>query len=199
MQHARPDVFPCLALVIAVLLQVHANAAVLGGEVVVAGVRFGLVAGPGGRWHETQVEVAVRPAPDNATRFVSRVKVAIELGYEAPDRDGARLEFYRAEATAVAVERGRALFRFYLPPEIVERDRISGDLRYYHITPSAAGVEMPPDRRQSGPGLADPAALANFRSQVAARAGENDGVLLPHHRAPLAMRDSAPPGPTLLP
>src|SRR5690606_2490624 len=112
---------------------------------------------------------------------------------------GGRLEFYRAEATAVAVERGRAQFRFYLPPEIVERDRVTGDLRYYHITLSAAGVAMPPHPRQHGPGLSDPAALANFRSQVAARAAENDGVLVSQQHAPPGVRSASPAGPTLLP
>lgn len=198
MQPPRYRAFTCLAVLFAMLLQVRADTATLGGEVVVAGVHFGLVAGRGGRWHETQIEVAVRPAADNPTRYVSRVKVVLELGYDAPGRNGARLEFYRSEATAVAVERGRAQFRFYLPPEIVERDRVTGDLRYYHITLSAAGVEMPPDPRQSGPGLDDPAALANFRSQVAARAGENEGMLFPQHHAPLGARGASPPGPTLL-
>jgi hypothetical protein len=76
-------------------------------------------------WYQIDVEVEVRPAPGNSSRFVDRVRVRLHLGFRL-SLGGERWEFYRAESTAITVEQGRGHFRFYLPPEIVKRDRLAG-------------------------------------------------------------------------
>lgn len=175
-----------------------AGAPELGGEVTVLAVEGALVSGPGGRWHETMIEVAARPAPENPTRHVSRVEVVLEIGYETL-RGGARgFEAYRAATTAVALPEGRSRFRFYLPPEVVARDRVNGDLRYWFVEIVVAGQPQPTTSRHVGAGLTSPAALERFRAEVGARATQNAGVLRPLHRTPFGFADSGPPAPTPL-
>lgn len=168
------------------------------GEVELQQIRYETVRGPGGSWFVATIEVAVKPAATNSARFVDRVKVGLELGFECAGGAERRYEFYRAEATAVTLESGRATFRFYLPPEIVERDRLHGDASYHFVELVAAGRVMPTNRKHVSGALPTPEALARFRARVAAEAAANDGILLPQPLTPFATAAGGPPSPTLL-
>src|SRR5690606_27225799 len=91
----------------------------------VTAVRFGFATPPEStaRWLEIAIDVRVQPESGN---FVDRPRVMLALATKSGGGSGgervAKLNFYRANATAVALERGAARFRFYLPPEIVRRD-----------------------------------------------------------------------------
>jgi hypothetical protein len=168
------------------------------GEVEVVQVHYETVRGPGGRWYAINVELEAKPSAGNPTRFVDRVKVGLNLGVECSSGASRRFEFYRAEASAVAVEHGRATFRFYLPPEIVERDRLSGEARYHFVELSVAGHVVPTGRKHVSASLPTAGALARFRSRIAAEAPANDGVLLPQPATPFAVALGGPSAPTFL-
>lgn len=189
----------CFALTVAALLMPRAAAD--GGDprghVEVDRVDFERVPGPGGSWYAAVVRVVVTPA-GQGDAFVDRVRVALNLGFELGSLGAKRFEFYRSTATAVSARRGRASFRFYLPPEIVERDRLRGDARYYLIELAADGEPMPLNRRHVSPGLPTPEALAAFRARVAAEAASNDGVLVAQPDSPFAVAFGGPPAPTFV-
>jgi hypothetical protein len=173
-------------------------AANLDGDVELQQVRFETTRGPGGTWYVINVDVAVKPAPANPTRFVDRVKVGLALGFEISGGSERRHEFYRAEATAVSVATGRATFRFYLPPEVVERDRLQGEARYHFVELAAAGRAVSTTRKHVSSTLPTPEALASFRARIAAEAPANDGILLPQPLTPFSSAAGGPPSPTLL-
>jgi hypothetical protein len=155
----------------------------------VANVRFRPV---NGGWYEAEIEiVAKQPAQAAANRnFINRVKVTLNLGVisvKAPQ--GATLPdtFYRASAEAVAIETtGRTAFRFYLPPEIVKRDQISGPQRYYLVELSVGGQPLPLTKSETSSALNNVQVVEGFRGKVAAEATANDGILLPQYLTPFA-------------
>src|SRR5262245_33490690 len=99
-------------------------------EVEVTTVRFTNLRAPtgsNGTWMEADIQLSVKPPPNAPRDIVSRVRVALLIGFELPARTGAerRIEHYRAEAECVALEAGRNDVRFYLPPELVKRDQLT--------------------------------------------------------------------------
>jgi hypothetical protein len=167
-------------------------------EMDVVAVRFERPRGPEGIWFVCEVEVMLRPGPENRTRFINRPGVALELGLESPAQAPHRFEFYRAEATAVAVEQGRAVFRFYLPPEVVARDRLTSDARFFYVELTLAGRSLPAKRSHVSGSLPHPEALEKFRARVAAEGAVNRGVLRSQAWTPFAAAAGGPAAPTLL-
>lgn len=188
-----------LAAAVVALVAPYPAGATATAEVEVSRVDFERVPGPGGRWYAAEVEVAVRPAPAAPGGFVDRVGMTLNLGFEIAAGGAGRFEFYRATAIAVALKRGRVAFRFYLPPEIVERDRITADARYYFVELTVRGEPLPTNRRHVSAALPTAEALANFQARVAAEAAANDGVLVTQPHTPFAVAFGGPPAPTFLP
>lgn len=145
-----------------------------------------------GGWFEAEVEVQAKPsAAATANRnFVNRVKVTLNLGViSVKAAQGATLPdtFYRASAEAVAIETtGRTAFRFYLPPEIVKRDQVSGPQRYYLVELSVGGQALPLTKNDVSSAFTSTAIIDGFRGKVAAEATANDGILLPQYLTPFA-------------
>jgi len=160
------------------------------GEAEVGAVRFNLArpsVGAAGAWYEAEVQLNVRPAPGSAGQMLSRVRVKLLLGFDVFPAGGAKqLQCYRAEAEAVALGPGRASVRFYLPPEIVQRDAVRGDARYWVAEVTVAGRPQPAGRARQAPALADAAARRVFLEKAAASAAANDGILLPQYLTPFA-------------
>ena len=118
-------------------------------EVEVASVRFTTVRAPlgsVGNWLEADVHVLARPLPDAPGAMVSRVRVSVLVGFELPATPGGerRIEHFRSEAECVALEAGRTSVRFYLPPEVVKRDRIRGTPRFWGVELAVAGRALAP-------------------------------------------------------
>ena len=153
----------------------------------VADVRFSSVRDETGEvWWMGEVAVQVEAGPSGGrARFADRVRVELQWGVEAPTAPGGFL-FYRAAASAAALEAGRSVYRFYLPPEIIRRERIEAAPRYWTARVSVAGVDVPDSRRSVGAGFSSAEAVANFRRQLAVRAPAQDGVLLPWYLTPFA-------------
>lgn len=158
-------------------------------EVEVTTVRFTNVRAPtgsNGTWLETDITLNVRPVAGNSAQMVSRVRVALLLGFELPAAAGAerRLEHYRAEAECVALEPGRANVRFYLPPELVKRDQLHGDPKYWGIELSVAGRAVSAARAAYAAALASPEQRKNFQARAGVAAAANDGILQPQFLTP---------------
>src|SRR6185436_17409012 len=100
-------------------------------------------------------------------QMVSRVKVSLLCAFDLPGLAGAerRLEHYRAEAECVALETGRADIRFYLPPEIVKRDQLHADPKYWGVEILAAGRPIVASRAAYAAALATADARKNFQTR----------------------------------
>ena len=160
-------------------------------EVEVASVRFANVRAPNGAngsWLETEVALNVHPAANLPGQMVGRVRVALLLGFELPAVAGGerRLEHYRAEAECVALEPGRAVVRFYLPPELVKRDQLHGDPKYWGVELTAAGRALPAGKAAYASALPGAEQRKNFQTRANASAAPNDGVLLPQYLTPFS-------------
>jgi hypothetical protein len=160
-------------------------------EVEVATVRFTNIRAPGGApgtWLEGEVALNVHPAPGSAGQMVSRVKVSLLCAFELPASTGGerRLEHYRAEAECVALDAGRANVRFYLPAEIVKRDQLHGDPKYWGVEINAGGRPVPAGRAGYSASLPTAEARKVFQTKGATAAATNDGILQPQFLTPFA-------------
>jgi hypothetical protein len=161
-------------------------------EVEVSAVKFANLRAPhgsSGNWYEATIALDVRPVPSTSGRMVARVRVTLTLGFELPAPPGGerRMEFYRAEAECVALETGRSDVRFYLPPELVKRDQLHGDPKYWGVELAAAGRAIPAGRGSYASSLPVAEARKSFQTRAAAGAGINEGLLLPQFLTPFAL------------
>ena len=158
-------------------------------EVEVTTVKFTNLRAPTGsigNWYEADVALEVRPTPSTSGRMVARVRVTLTLGFELPAPTGGerRTEFYRADAECVALETGRADVRFYLPPELVKRDQLHGDPKFWGVELAAGGRTLPAGRASYSPSLPAAEARKNFQTRAAAAVAANDGLLQPQYLTP---------------
>lgn len=169
----------------------------------VATVRFNSVRADAGTWFVTEVELQPRGGEGAKNRnFINRVKVTLNLGVVSVKAPVSTVPdtYYRASAEAVAVEAtgSRTVYRFYLPPEIVKRDQINGDLRYYLVEVFVDGKALPLGKNNFPLStLSKPEILESFRNKVSGGAGANDGILLPQYLTPFANTGS-PPAPSFI-
>ncbi len=164
-------------------------------EVSIRAVRTELLRQAGG-WLEIDVQVAVT-LRSGSVRFADRVRVNLSLAYEPAGPSGADLRFFRATAEAVALPAGNSQLRFYLPPEVVERDRMRTDRLHTLVELEVDGQALPPDGSAMSPALRTPGQLARFKGRVAAEAPANDGILVPQVQSPFAF-DPQRPAPTVV-
>ena len=160
-------------------------------EVEVMTVKFTNVRAPtgsNGTWLEGDITLNVKPVVGNPSQMVSRVRVLLLVGFELPGTAGGerRLEHYRGEAECVALEPGRANVRFYLPPEIVKRDQLHADPKYWGIELTVGGRAVAPARAAYVAALATAEQRKNFQTRGGAAAVANDGILQPQFLTPFA-------------
>lgn len=160
-------------------------------EVEVTTVRFANIrpaVGSTGTWLEADITLNVKPVVGTPSQMVSRVRVTLLTGFELPGTAGGerRLEHYRAEVECVALEPGRAQVRFYLPPEIVKRDQLHGDPKYWGIELAVGGKALAPARAAYVGALATAEQRKNFQARGSAAAAANDGILQPQFLTPFA-------------
>lgn len=160
-------------------------------RVEVAAVQFATVRAPDGNdgtWLEMAVELEARPAAERAGRVTAPLRVEALLAHETPATAGEprRWVFYRAAAELVGLPAGRAQVRFYLPPVILQRDRLTGAPRFWEIVSSGRELAPAASERRLAPALAEAGVHRNFREKIAAEAPANDGILLPQYLTPFA-------------
>lgn len=143
---------------------------------------FSKLDGPGadGEWLECSVELEVRhDARDPKRRapdYVDDLTVELLLGFESASNGRSRFEFYRSEAAPVSLKEGRHRIRFYLPPEVLERDRLGSEAHSFlvrlHRSGTVAG-EFVSRQLERSP------VKESFLRRSEAEASRNDGILLP--------------------
>jgi len=158
----------------------------------VGDVKFGTVrASSGDTWMEVLVEVSARPGGKAAAGdFLDQVRVTLNLATEFGEGAVKKMNLYRASVEAVALEGGaKSVFRFYLPPEVVKRDRLtSGEAgKYFLIEFEVGGKPVASVVKGSFTAkFADPGMRRQFMSRITSDASRNDGVLVPQHLSPFA-------------
>lgn len=142
--------------------------------------------GSNGTWLETDITLIVRPTPGSPGQMVSRVKVGLLLGFELPAPAGGerRVEHYRAEAECVALEPGRANVRFYLPPELVKRDQLRSDPKFWGVELAVGGKPVPAARGAYATSLTSAEQRRTFLTRGLTAAAANDGLLQPQFLTP---------------
>ena len=175
-----------------------AKPADLSKNIEVAAVRFNNVNPPGGgaagAWHEVEIEIKIKPeATKDASRFVNRVRATLTLGTEVVG-SAKRIDFYRATAEATTLEVGSSFIRFYLPAEIVRRDSLRGESKYYAVELAVAGQVLPMGKANHTANPAVMPSVQTFLVKALSEAPANDGVLLPQYLTPFA-NDATRPAP----
>ncbi len=180
---------PSLVTSLAACCLLWAGGAARAAEVEVTTVQFQNLRAPTGTvgsWHEAEITLNAKPPPGSPGQMVSRVKVTLVVGFELPATAGGerRLEHYRADAECVALEAGRANVRFYLPPEVVKRDQLHGDPKYWGVEILVGGRPVPPTRAAYATALGTAEQRKNFLTKASGAAAANDGLLLPQYLTP---------------
>ena len=138
-----------------------------------------------GDWFECAIEIEVRRDALDPNRrrpdYLDDLKVELLLGVESSVSGQKGFEFFKAEAFLVSLKEGQHLVRFYLPPEVVERDRIRNDVHSFLIRLSRSGkmVEEQVSRHLARTNVRD-----SFLKRVELEASRNDGILLPQFKTP---------------
>lgn len=181
----------CLALVFAGTVAAAAQ------PVTVQNVRFARDRAPGvdGHWLEAAVELRGGPSIEggegHAARFNSRLEVVFQAAYAVGDPAGGRYEFYRSRAKIAALAQNqRAFVYFYLPPEVVDRDRLEREPYAWRVALAVDGQPLPNAPEQYSRTLGEPQAAQSFLRRITEDAPKNDGVLLPIYLTPFYQRES---------
>ncbi|PAW81561.1 MAG: hypothetical protein B9S27_04395 [Opitutia bacterium Tous-C8FEB] len=143
----------------------------------------------GPAWLETTLALNVRPTGGGPSPVVSAVRVVLLMVFELPGPAGGprRAQVYASAVECVALEPGRTEVRFYLPPEVLKRDQIRTDPRFWGVELTAGGEALPAARTAYSANLGTPAARTEFQRRWAAAAAANDGILQPQHLTPFAL------------
>jgi hypothetical protein len=157
----------------------------------VTSVKFANVRAPNGSpgtWLEATIALNVKPPSGSPGQMLGRVKVSFLVGVELPAVGNAerRTEHYRADAECVALDAGRTDVRFYLPPELVKRDQLHGDPKFWGIELTAGGKSLVASKSAYSTSLAGAELRKSFQVRATAGATVNDGVMLPQYLTPFA-------------
>jgi len=169
-------------------------------QVEVTAVKFGTQRYGRDTWLEVDVELLAKPGGRaNAGEFVNRVRATLTVAFEATDARGLKKNtFYRTSVEAIAIEGGaRSSLRFYLPPEVVKRDKLRTDADYYVVELEAAGEPQPAAKPSASQKFTSLDSVKNFLTKAQTDAVLNDGLLMPQYLTPFA-GDPQKPTPTLL-
>lgn len=139
-------------------------------------------------WYELAIELeAFRDSEDEARRdssFLDDVTMELLLGVEI--RSGKRageFEFFKATVELVSMESGRNWIRFYLPPEIVERDRLRSRPHSYLLRFTRGTTFL---SQTWSPSLERESVRNNFVKRVFESGAVNDGILQPQQETPFS-------------
>ena len=129
----------------------NAKAGAVSGKpnVTVRDVKFLQVAlgGQVNKWNRMQVELEAKNNPDEKAlnkRWLDKVKVTVTQIYKTASAKPEDWIYYRSTATVLTLEIGQPRsVLFYLPGDIVKRDRINKEPDFYYVELEVAGNEEP--------------------------------------------------------
>ncbi len=137
-------------------------------------------------------------------QWVDKIKVTVtEIFKSAGAKDAADFSYYRASATVLTMEvnSSRSLY-FYLPGDIVKRDRLKMQPDYYYVQLEVGGAEVPLFN-EAGRLAPDMVAAVHkqfvnkkdfdgARDQADRGVAANAGMLRPQYMVPYAIFDNLP-------
>lgn len=139
-------------------------------------------------------------------QWVDKVKVTVTAIFKPTSaKDATEFSYYRSSATVLTMEvnSDRSVY-FYLPGDIVKRDRLKMQPDYYYVQLEVGGTEVP---LFSEAGRINPDQLAAVHKQFVNKkdfdgardladrgAGANAGMLRPQYLVPYAIFDNLPQG-----
>jgi len=160
-------------------------------------------------WNRMQVELMAGDNPDPKAlnkKWVDKVKVTVTAIFKPTSaKDATEFSYYRSSATVLTMEvnSDRSVY-FYLPGDIVKRDRLKMQPDYYYVQLEVGGTEVP---LFSEAGRINPDQLAAVHKQFVNKkdfdgardladrgAGANAGMLRPQYLVPYAIFDNLPQG-----
>ncbi len=120
-----------------------------------------------------------------ARGFHRDVTVKLELAYAVQSVQSDRIECYQAQAHLVGLApRAEKTVYFFLPPEVVQRDRLNRPPAGWRVSLSVAGVALPNRPGSYSTNLSDPATAHAFLDRFQSEASGNEGILLPIYLTP---------------
>ncbi|MEN9840940.1 MAG: hypothetical protein RL376_740 [Verrucomicrobiota bacterium] len=158
-------------------------------QVEVSQVKFAAARLGSDNWLESEIRLDVKPGGKLVSgEFVNRVKVILSIACDATDNKGKKsLTYYRSQLELISLEGGKpAYVRFYLPPEVVKRDNLRADVKYYMVELEAAGEPQKPIKTSASNDFTTAESLKNFLNKVSAESGVNEGILMPQYLTPFA-------------
>lgn len=133
-------------------------------------------------WLEIAVQVEAHGG--GGDRYLEQVGLWLYLATERPGQaEGFR--YYRSEVRLVALEVDTPVtVRFYLPPEIVRRDRLTREPAAALVKLQVAGRDLPSTSTQATGLLTDRQRVQSFLERVEKEAAVHDGILQPIYLTP---------------
>ena len=165
-------------------------------------------AGNRGNWQEIEIQLQINGYSSdqakalelNNPNFLNDIEVILHLAYNVRTPEGRvaeddqgepKLVFYSSEVEIASLERNARNNQvlFYLPPEIVKRDRIRAaqEPARFLIELRADGREIPfsgRSARRMSDDLMNREAVSEFTSRVRSEASRNEGILMPIYKTP---------------
>jgi hypothetical protein len=143
----------------------------------------------GDRWYRTEINIQANsnPSGDAApnSRWVDNIEVTLTMAFPV-EAHGSKYTFYRASATLVSLEqRKNASVYFYLPWEILDRDRLgTRDPEFYAVQIRVDGQDVPLNASHVSRNIGDATVLQNFLNAAAEGVVRTEGVLVPTYLSP---------------
>lgn len=178
---------PCIALATVLLVGFTSFAAAEDAPIRVNRVQFNSAVNPTKDNNMViQLRATSNPNPEAPNKdYVDNIRVVVTLGYKYPNATSdTDLMFYRAESeiATLKINDTRSL-AFWMPYDLVTRDRYNREPEYWIIELFINGQQVPANRDQVSRTLmrgGDPQAiLAGFKAQAEAKVKANDGILRP--------------------
>lgn len=161
-------------------------------DVEVSAVRFrgARAEGQQQQWLEAEVELQARGGDAKGgakSRYSDFVKIELMVGYDVGTGAEKHFNYFRSSVTAVALDSGKSVVRFYLPWEVVKRDGLAlSEPPYWMAVVSVGDSEVPGNTRSVSTKLESAEIAQRFRQRVSTEGAVNDGVLVPQHDSPFA-------------
>jgi hypothetical protein len=154
------------------------------------------------KWVQMEIQLSCNgnPSPEaRDRRFVENIKVKAYLAYVL-DKSAGKFDFYTSEVEIVVMEQGDDNnVYFYLPGQIVDRDRLpTSDPDYYFVDISVGGELQPSQKSARSSSISNEAILASMKAKAESEGGENDFILMPVYYVPAQYLDRVDDLPTFL-
>lgn len=136
-------------------------------------------------WNAIFIDLKANHNPHPEARnhqYVDNVKVVLTLGYELGSQ---QFSFYQAEVTLVTLQQNdKKRVIFFIPREIVERDNLANEPKYWTIDLAVDGDKLPMRQARCSSTIANAEQLNFFKRAYTSGITQTSGILVPAHLSP---------------